>query len=287
MNYRETRQRLVDAFDGLTPQLQRAARFLIDHPEEVGLNSMRAVARAADVNPATVSRLARALGYETYDALRGPFRDRLRSETSNYAEGVRDLQLRNRRGGPAMLFNDSRELDADNVATTLAPERYSLFQEAVDVIASSRIVYALGLRAAYSVAFHFHYAYQLFCDNGRLLDLHGGFFGEGLRGMSADDCLVVVSLSPYTQLTKDATDFAVDAGVRVVALTDGELSPVARAATIVLDIPDRSPSFFQSFTGAFSAMQALITLLAAEAGVDAVSVVQETDAELARISAYL
>lgn len=287
MSYAQTRERLIDSFDDLTPQLQRAARFFIDHPEEIGLVSMRAVARAAGVQPATVSRLARALGFASYDALREPFRDRLRGDAPGYADRVRDLQQRIRATGAAALYDEVRTADVANVANTIAADRYDVFQRAVDVIAASRRVYVLGLRGAYSVAFFFHYAYRLFRDNSQLLDLRGGFLDERLRGMDGEDCLLVVSLPPYTQITKDVTDFLVDAGVRTIALTDGDLSPVARSASVVLGVSDESPSFFQSFTGALAAMHALITLLAAEAGVDAISVVTETDAELARISAYL
>ncbi len=61
--YSETVRRLVDSFSGLTPELQKAAKYILDHPEDVGLHSMRTVAKGAGVKPATVSRLSKSLGF--------------------------------------------------------------------------------------------------------------------------------------------------------------------------------------------------------------------------------
>ncbi|NIP75545.1 MAG: silent information regulator protein Sir2, partial [Xanthomonadales bacterium] len=40
----EVLDRLTQGFGALSPQLQRAARFVIDQPREVGVQSMRALA---------------------------------------------------------------------------------------------------------------------------------------------------------------------------------------------------------------------------------------------------
>jgi DNA-binding MurR/RpiR family transcriptional regulator len=74
--YRDTVRLIVDSFSELTPQQQKAAKFILENPEDVGLNSMRAIAKGAAVKPATVSRLSKALGFAEYHQFREPFRDR-------------------------------------------------------------------------------------------------------------------------------------------------------------------------------------------------------------------
>src|SRR3546814_15336105 len=66
-------ERLLAVFAQLTPGLQRAARWVSGHPAEVGLWSMRRQAQALSVSPATMLRLARAAGYNSYDSFRAPF----------------------------------------------------------------------------------------------------------------------------------------------------------------------------------------------------------------------
>ncbi|MGH7879602.1 MAG: MurR/RpiR family transcriptional regulator, partial [Candidatus Binataceae bacterium] len=49
-------------FEQLPPQLKEAARWVIDHPADVALLSMREQARRAGIPPATLTRLAQRLG---------------------------------------------------------------------------------------------------------------------------------------------------------------------------------------------------------------------------------
>ena len=50
--------RIAQAFASLPPQLQAAASFVLEHPDDVALLSMREQARRAGVPPVTMTRLA-------------------------------------------------------------------------------------------------------------------------------------------------------------------------------------------------------------------------------------
>ena len=285
MRYPETIRQLTESFSGLTPELQKAARFMLEHPEEVGLNSMRSVAKAAGVKPATVSRLSKTLGFEEYDALREPFRQRLRKNEPSFASKLRDVQRRGTSdtGG---LFDELRAQEIANVENTLSDENYEVLVDAADALHRSRRVYVLGLRGAYAPAFLFHYAYQLFQESSYLVDTHAGIFADQLRGIGQQDCLLVISFPPYTQLTIDAVDYAADAGAKIIAVTDSVVSPAARTARHTIVTQNKSASFYHSFTGALVVTQALITLLVAKKGGDAVKIAQEAEKQLSKISAY-
>ena len=67
-------QQLIEqAFESLSPELQRAARWLQNHHAALALHSMRTSAREAGVSPATMTRLAQRLGFDGFEALRHPF----------------------------------------------------------------------------------------------------------------------------------------------------------------------------------------------------------------------
>jgi len=283
--YPDTIRLLVESYGDLTPELQKAAKFMIEHPEEVGLNSMRKVARGAGVKPATVSRLSKTLGFDEYDALREPFRQRLRKIEPKFASRVEDLQ---RRGADDRtgLFADLRAQELDNVARTLSDENYGALNDAAEAIHHSRRVYVLGLRGAYAPAFLFHYAYQLFQENSFLVDTHAGIFADQLRGIGEQDSMLVISFPPYTQLTIDAVDYAAEAGATIVAVTDSVVSPAAHAAGHTIITQNKSASFYHSFTGALAVTQALITMLVAKKGGDAIKIAGEAEKQLSRVSAY-
>jgi DNA-binding MurR/RpiR family transcriptional regulator len=283
--YAETIKRLVDSFSDLTPELQKAARYMMEHPEEVGLNSMRSVASNAAVKPATITRLTKVLGFEDYGQLREPFRQRLRTRAPQYAAKLQHVQKRGE-SADQTLFAELRAQEIENIERTLSPENLLAMQGAAETMQKGRRVYVLGLRGAHGPAFLFHYAYQLFQDNSYLLDTSAGIFADQLRGIGPKDSLLVVSFSPYTQLTIDAVVYAAEAGANIIAITDSLVSPAASAAAYTIVTESQSPSFYHSFTAALSVVQALITMLVVKSGGDAVQIIEEAEKQLSRISAY-
>jgi DNA-binding MurR/RpiR family transcriptional regulator len=276
---------IVESFSDLTPELQKAAKFMLENPEEVGLNSMRTVAKAADVKPATVSRLSKTLGFEEYERFREPFRQRLRKIEPTFASGVEEVQRRGAADNQA-LFAELRAQEIANIERTLSDENYEVIRDAAETMHQSRRVYVLGLRGAYAPAFLFYYAYQLFQENSRLVDTRAGIFADQLRGIGKQDSLLVISFPPYTQLTIDAVSYAAEAGAKVIAITDSMVSPAANAAGHTIITQNRSTSFYHSFTGALAVVEALLTLLVARKGGDAVKIAREAERQLSKVSAY-
>ena len=146
-HYPDTIRKLVDSFSELTPELQKAAKYILENPEDVGLHSMRTVARGAGVKPATVSRLSKSLGFTEYEQMRRPFRERLRTREPGFSSQLRDVQKRGADDSRA-LFEDLRARELLNIEETLADEQYPVLVDAVDTLWSSRRIYVLGLRGA-------------------------------------------------------------------------------------------------------------------------------------------
>lgn len=276
---------LINAYPRLTPELQKAAGFMVKHPEEVGLNSMRCVASAAGVKPATITRLTKALGFSEYESLREPFRQRLRRGSPKFALRLQDAQSRVETDDES-VYAELRRQEIANIEQSLSDDNFSGIKAAAKTLHVSRNIYVLGLRGAHAPAFLFYYAYQLFKGNSRLLDTGAGIFADQLRGIAAEDALLVISFSPYTRLTIDAVEYAAEAGTKIIAVTDSVVSPAANHAAHTIVTNNQSPSFYHSFTGALAVTHALITLLVTKAGGDAVQVVAEAEQQLARISAY-
>ena len=283
--YSETVRRLVDSFSGLTPELQKAAKYILDHPEDVGLHSMRTVAKGAGVKPATISRLSKSLGFAEYELMRRPFRDRLRTSEPGFSSQLENVQKRGADDTRA-LFEDLRAQELQNVQQSLSDEQYPILVDAVETLWSSRRIYVLGLRGSYAPAFLFHYAFQLFRDRCHLLETSAGIFADQLRGIGEQDSMLVISFPPYTQLTIDAVEYAVESDVKIVAITDSVISPAAHAAAHTIITQNNSASFYHSYTAVLAVCQALIALLVAKSGGDSLKVIAEAEKQLSRISAY-
>lgn len=259
MPYRPLTHLLERHFERLSPELQRAARWVSAHPAELGLQSMRQSAMAAGVSPATMTRLAQALGLDGFEAMRRP-------SMRAFAQSVG--QATERKGA---LAADTPAASADerlwqaqmnNLSSVRQHNTPPQLSAAAQSILAARQVLFLGLRASFGVAYHLHYTCDWLRPNTRLAADLGGAWIDGVLQLSPADLLVVVSQAPYTRQTVDAVQTAHEAAVPVLALTDSALSPLARVAQQSLLFEAASPAFFHSMTGAQALAETLMDRVA-------------------------
>ena len=282
----EVIERLRSRFDSLTPELQRAARWITDHPNEAGLWSMRQQARSAGVSAPTMVRLARALGYSGYAGLRRPFQEALTGRSTEFGPRAFALQAAPQAKQIERLARDiaaSQIADVESVLALNSPQR---LEAAVGAIAAARRVGFLGVRAPFGIAFQFRYAYNLIARNGVLFDGVGGTVHDQVDALGPGDVLIAISQEPYSVPTVEAVMTAAKRGVTIVALTDSALSPLARNAAHFLLFRADSISFFPSMIAPLALVELLVAWLAAKGGKAVLKRLAEVDARLASQRAY-
>jgi DNA-binding MurR/RpiR family transcriptional regulator len=270
-------------FPDLTPRLQRAARFIIDNPDQIAVRSMREIARRAAVAPATMVRLARALDYADYDDLRDVFIRRVESAATAHAPRAQALQA-TERSGPRLVEHLAASQMAAIQSAAGNPE--TAIAAFVRELAAARTVAFLGLRASHAIAYHFAYVYGLLRDNGHLLDDRGGALRDHAARLSRGDALVAISIAPYTRATVEALEVAEKRGATILALTDSAVSPIARAARRCLLFHTAGPSFFSTLIGALALAELLVARLAASGGRAVIARLERTDDALREAGAY-
>jgi DNA-binding MurR/RpiR family transcriptional regulator len=279
---------ILAAFDRIPRQLQAAARWVLDHPQDVALLTLREQAKRAGVVPATMTRLAQRLGHDGYDAVRDLYAENLRRRaTSVFSPKAEALVARRKLTGDASLAHDLVDMLVHQLAGLAGPAALGQLTAAVDVLAKARRVFVLGQRSCYPVAFHFAYVFGFAGGAVRLLDGPGGTGADALRDARKGDALLAISVKPYTRTTVEITRYAARRGLAIVALTDSPLSPLARAARAAIMVPTESPSFFHTMTPAFAIVEALAALLAAGGGQGALAAVREIEAQMQALSTHV
>lgn len=278
---------LVKVFDGLSEQLQRAARYLLEHPREVALLSMREQARQADVQPATMTRLAKQLGYAGYDDVRQLYADAMRSEGTGFAGRVGAQAESQKLKGDHAVASDMLGGFETQVAALSRPAVLDLLVEAADRITGARRIYCLGLRSSHSSAWHLHYILSLAGKQSVMLDAIGGIGVDVLGSATAEDVLVVVSVLPYTRQTVEITDYAGSCGVPVIAITDSLVAPIAQRAAVTVTVPTESPSFLHTMSPAFVVAEVLGALVAGRNGDAAKEALARVDRQSAALDTHL
>ena len=282
----EVLQRLRTRFDALSPELQRAARWIADHPGETGLLSMREQARSAGVSAPTMVRLARALGFADYASLRRPFQEALTGRPIQYGRRASALQASPEAKRIERLAREISAAQGADLASVLALNPTARLEAAVGAIAAAKRVGFLGVRASFGIAFQFRYAYNLIARNGALFDGIGGTVHDQVDALNPGDLLIAISQTPYSTPTVEAVNAAAKRGVAVLAITDSALSPLARRATHVLLFRADSISFFPSMIAPLALVELLIAWLAARGGKKVLRRLSEVEARLASQRAY-
>jgi DNA-binding MurR/RpiR family transcriptional regulator len=279
---------LEQRFEGLSPQMKKAAGYLIEHPADVALYSMREVAKRAAIAPGTLLRLSSTLGFDSYVALREVYQNGLRQSHGGvpFSNRARDLQRSARRSSTAQLMARMHATEIENLEKSFAANDEATIERVIKLIERADRVYVLGQRSCFPAAFFFNYVLRLFRSTSVLIDSHGGAFVDDLRPIRSRDLLIAISIQPYTAEVIRAAQFARNEGAKVLAITDSRVSPLRNVATELLLTVNRSASFFHSILAVVALVQTLIALLAARGGHQTLAAIANSEQQLEWFHAY-
>jgi len=266
---------VLDLFQGarLTPTQRRIAQSLVQHGPSAAYLSAAEVAELAGVSQPSVTRFAMALGYSGYPALRRELRALAGVPAGGPPEAGENPMQR-------ALRAETRHLE--QVADELGD--LSAVEKAAGLLAGSRPLPVLGLRAAAPLAAYFGYFAAKVHPDVRVLDGGGTMLLDRLdqaRAAGASALLAIV-LPRYPRETLDAVREAKAAGLTVVALTDSGVSPVAAYADVVLPAPVGTQLVFDLHTGPMAMAMVVLQAMCDAAPEQAQRRLEEFEATAAR-----
>lgn len=265
------RAEIVRRYESLSPRLKLVAQYVLDHPNEMGLQTLAVIAKRCHVQPSTVVRFAKAMGYRGASDMQRLFRDEILASapSPSYAERIR--QFAQRAGDTGALSPHDLMLEfADNNIIALEHLKQSVrdtdLEKAVGLIAAAPSVYIIGLRRSFPVASYLAYALR-HVDEKRayLIDGVAGMLGEQSGMVRKGDLLIAISFRPYARETAEVVEGARARDARVIAISDTRLSPVARDADVVFEIKDAEVRQFRSLTASLCLAQTLVISYAFQA----------------------
>lgn len=278
---------IEERYQSLSPVLQRAARYVMDNPKDMALNSMRTIASSAGLQSSTMHRLARELGFDGYESFRAVYRTWLTEGSSSFSERATALQKRSGSDEAEKLIRELLHADDAHLTQLTTPDTLASIKNASDILGKARRIYVAGLRSLFPAAFYFNYACGMFMHNTRLLMGIAGTFSDDLREGGSEDALLVFSYNPYARDSVSAVEFARQQGMRIVSVTDSTLSPIAKQSHALVIVPNRTPSLFPSVVPAMSVAQILVAMLVARGGKKSLQEIKKSEAQLQRFAVYV
>ena len=258
--------RLSWAYPKLSPQLKKCAAYILEHPSEVATLSMRQVAIKASVQPSTMNRLARAVGFNTYTEFRDLYRDSINNVPGGWSQKAGQLQAAIGETDLEHTLDAFQQAALLNVNALFEQLDRTVLDRAVRALAGARQVLVIGMQESHSAANYLHCVTATGFPNWRLVTRHNGEFACLLKPPTDADVVVAIALEPWAIDTIKVARHARDSGARVVGITDRRTSPLAACSDDILLVPIQSPSFFQSYVAVTALVEVLAGMVVAHGG---------------------
>ena len=230
---------------------KQIARFILEHYDKAAFMTASRLGVTVGVSESTVVRFATELGYDGYPHLQEMIRNKLTS--------VQRMEVAGDRMGGRDVLQTVLHADTDMIRVTLDEIDRDAFQGAVDALMGAKRIYILGVRSSSALASFLGFYFNLLFENVTLVHTNSvsEIFEQVLR-IGPGDVLFGISFPRYSKRTLSAMKYARDRGARVIALTDSQLSPLARVADHVLLARSDMASFVDSLVAPLSVINALI-----------------------------
>ena len=265
---------LADDLDRMSPEVKRAASYVMDHPGLIAVSSMRGLAATAGVAPNTMVRMARALGFPSYEEFRAPFRRLAADGGVAFPERASFLQQLERGEGNAQIVAAMADAAIGNLERAFASLDSDTVTSVADLFHLADRVYVLGTGISRPLAENFAYVARMAFQHVWSIPTLG-LPVDDIARMTERDLLFAIAFAPYRRETIEAISLAPERGVPLVAVTDSHASPLVRIARHAFVVPIDSPLPFSSSTAATAVLETLLAVLFGRSPTDVTAAVAE------------
>ena len=278
--------RLTEEWDALTPEAQKAARYVLENPQDVGVSTVREIAEAANVKPNTVIRMARQVGFDGYDDFRAPFREAVRRGGVTFEDRARWLQSIALGGELGGLFADMAGAAIRNIEETFAGTSAERLQAAAQAVWASDNTYTLGVGVNNANARNFTYLASTGMIRFHAIPRAGNSAVDDLAFAGPGDVLIAITCKPYRTEVVAAVETAGEQGVTIIGISDSPASPVIRAASHGFVVWPDTPQFFPSSVSTIALLETLLSFVIAGASDEIVDRVERFHKRRHRLGIY-
>lgn len=256
---------LASQLPTLTPETRKAAAYVLENPNDVGVSSIREIAAAANVKPNTFVRMARTVGFDGYDEFREPFREEIRAGRMTFPDRARWLQSLSKGGKHGGLYADMAASAIENIERTFADTDAERIKAAADAVVEANHTYVLGVGLNHTLARSFAYLADMALQNVVAIPRDGGLAIDDLARAGAGDVLLAMTFKPYRTDVIEAVGIAHEQGATIIGISDSPASPIVAGMPHGFVVQTESPQFFTSTIATGALLETLMAFVIADA----------------------
>ena len=258
----------------LTAKRQEILRPVLEQPRGFVLLSVRAMAKRLGTDPATIVRIVRVLGFESFR----DFQKHLHDLSIAFATSADTMQAGSASAGKHAYVSDSIDRDLKNLqALKNTIDAARLTDLAKRMHSARRIVLLAGDLASY-LADYLEYQISLL-GLPIFAATSAGRIGHLTRSLAKEDLVIAISFRRGLRQTVEGARKAVERGAYCVAITDTFLSPLSRFANETFLAGIESTSFGASYAAPVALINALLAGCGQIRKAETLEIVQEISQE--------
>ncbi len=259
----EIRQR----YDSLSKRLKQVAQYVLDNNNSIVFDTVATIAERADVPPSTLIRFANAFGFDGFNEMKQIFRENLMEETSNYTERLQLSRKLAENESPETsrdILNIFAQANSQALQKLAAQTSTQQLKQAVDILKNANNIFIIGLKRSFSIACYLDYALHHLDCRSFVINGLGGMFDEQLNQVKKGDAVVAISFSPYAQETLNIMNVTAQKGIKQIAITDSQISPLLMFSDVSFVIKEAQVKGFRSQCASMTLVQTLAIALGLE-----------------------
>lgn len=267
----------------LTKTQKMIAKYVLDNSADACFMTSTEIAETLGVSESSVIRFSRSLGFNGFmdfqKALRKDYHDKVLSISSTITVPSQRIAQQNKLDNNTDYINRHFKIAAKNLETVFRNNSVASFEEAADIIISSKRKYIAASRGDTCLSDYFLLYLKQMVPHVVMTNTPSISPIDHMCNIAKEDCLIIFSFPRYSTVDEITAQMAHDAGAKIIVITDKPSALLAPYATALFTVSVDSNAFFNSFVGPQFIAEALLDTISHK--------VKGIEKRLKRIDKYL
>ena len=267
----------------LTTTQKMIAKDVLDNSADACFMTSTEIAETLGVSESSVIRFSRSLGFNGFmdfqKALRKDYQDKVLSISSTITVPSQRIAQQNKLDNNTDYINRHFKIAAKNLETVFRNNSVASFEEAADIIISSKRKYIAASRGDTCLSDYFLLYLKQMVPHVVMTNTPSISPIDHMCNIAKEDCLIIFSFPRYSTVDEITAQMAHDAGAKIIVITDKPSALLAPYATTLFTVSVDSNAFFNSFVGPQFIAEALLDTISHK--------VKGIEKRLKRIDKYL
>lgn len=248
---------IIDRKPDLPKRLAQVAVFALDNPDEIAFGTTASIAEKSQVQPSTLVRFAKAIGYDGFSDLQMVFRERLRERGSNYEERLEAIAGSMGENGVNQILSGVIAAASASIDSMVSRVQSHQFEQAIKLLANAQTIWLLAQRRSFPVTTYMSYMLGKMKVRSQLVSSPFGVEAEMMQFASPSDAALAISFAPYSSGTIEHARILHRAGVPIISITDSAFSPLTAMSKLWFEIAESDFAGFRSITASMALANAI------------------------------